>query len=65
MNVRSLRHSAASQALDAGLQHEDVRDLLWHRRMSSTEIYGQISVRKRSNYQWRLEDSSAIVKVRL
>jgi len=63
-NVHSLRHSAAVHALDAGLQLEDVRDLLRHRRMSSTEIYGEISVRRRNDYLRRLEESSAIVKVR-
>lgn len=63
-NVHSLRHSAAVHALDAGLQLEDVRDLLRHRRMSSTEIYGTISTRRRNDYLRRLEESDAVVKVR-
>jgi integrase/recombinase XerC len=63
-NVHSLRHSAAVHALDAGLQLEDVRDLLRHRRMASTEIYGEISVRRRNDYLRRLEESPEIVKVR-
>lgn len=61
--VHSLRHSAAVHALDAGLQLEDVRDLLRHRRMSSTEIYGEISVRRRNDYLRRLEESPAVVKM--
>ena len=63
-NVHSLRHSAAVHALDAGLQLEDVRDLLRHRRMASTEIYGTISTRRRNDYLARLERSDAVVKVR-
>lgn len=62
--VHSLRHSVAVHSLDAGLQLEDVRDLLRHRRMASTEIYGAISVRRRNDYLRRLQDSDAIVKVR-
>jgi site-specific recombinase XerD len=63
-NVHSLRHSAAVHALDAGLQLEDVRDLLRHRRMASTEVYGTISVRRRNDYLKRLDASPEIVKVR-
>jgi len=62
-SVHSLRHSAAVHALDAGLQLEDVRDLLRHRRMSSTEVYGDISVRRRNDYLRRLEESPAVVKI--
>lgn len=63
-NVHSLRHSATVHALDAGLQLADVRDLLRHRRMASTEVYETISTRRRNDYLRRLEESSAIVKVR-
>jgi integrase/recombinase XerC len=60
----SLRHSAAVHALDAGLATEDVRDLLRHRRLSTTDVYANLSTRRRGDYLRRLEESGAIVKVR-
>jgi site-specific recombinase XerD len=60
----SLRHSAAVHALDAELSTEDVRDLLRHARVASTEVYATLSVRRRSDYLKRLEASEAVVKVR-
>jgi integrase/recombinase XerD len=60
----SLRHSAAVHALDAGLATEDVRDLLRHRRLATTDLYAAISTRRRGDYLKRLEASGAIVKLR-
>jgi site-specific recombinase XerD len=62
--MHSLRHSAAVHALDAGLTTEDVRDLLRHARLSTTDRYAVLSVRRRSDYLKRLEESEAVVKVR-
>jgi len=62
-NVHSLRHSAAVHALDAGLATEDVRDLLRHRRLSTTDVYANLSTRRRNDYLGRLERSDAIVKM--
>jgi integrase len=58
----SLRHSAAVHALDAGLATEDVRDLLRHRRLSTTDVYANLSTRRRNDYLARLESSDAVVK---
>lgn len=63
LGPHSLRHSAAVHALDAGLTTEDVRDLLRHRRITTTEVYAQLSARRRDNYQARLEASGEIVRV--
>jgi len=60
----SLRHSAAVHALDAGLATEDVRDLLRHKRLATTDLYSAISTRRRGDYLKRLEASSAVVKLR-
>jgi site-specific recombinase XerD len=60
----SLRHSAAVHALDAGLATEDVRDLLRHRRLATTDLYAAISTRRRNDYLGRLEKSDAVVKMR-
>src|SRR5262245_55086648 len=60
----SLRHSAAVHALDAGLATEDVRDLLRHRRLSTTDVYANLSTRRRNDYLGRLERSDSIVKMR-
>lgn len=60
--VHSLRHAAAVHAVDAGLQLEDVRDLLRHRRMATTEIYAVVSTKRRNDYLKRLEQSPEIVK---
>jgi integrase/recombinase XerC len=62
--MHSLRHSAAVHALDAGLSTEDVRDLLRHARLSTTDRYAVLSVRRRSDYLKRLEASDAVVKLR-
>jgi integrase len=62
--VHSLRHSAAVHALDAGLSTEDVRDLLRHRKLSTTDVYANLSTRRRNDYLRRLETSEAIVKLR-
>ena len=63
-NVHSLRHSAAVHALDAGLATEDVRDLLRHKRLATTDVYANLSTRRRGDYLRRLEESSAVVKLR-
>jgi site-specific recombinase XerD len=64
LTVHSLRHSAAVHAMDAGLSTEDVRDLLRHRKLSTTDIYANLSVRRRRDYLQQLEQSPAVVKVR-
>lgn len=58
-----LRHSVAVHALDAGLATEDVRDLLRHRRLSTTDVYANLSTRRRNDYFQRLADSEAVVKL--
>jgi len=63
-NVHSLRHSAAVHALDAGLATEDVRDLLRHKRLATTDVYANLSTRRRNDYLARLEKSDAVVKLR-
>lgn len=60
----SLRHSAAVHLLDAGLTTEDARDLLRHRKLSTTEVYATMSTKRRGDYLRRLEESSAVVKLR-
>jgi integrase len=62
--VHSLRHSAAVHALDADLATEDVRDLLRHRRLASTDVYANISDSRRRRYLDRLERSDAVVKLK-
>jgi len=59
----SLRHSAAVHALDAGLATEDVRDLLRHRRLATTDLYAAISTRRRGDYLRKLQESNAVVKL--
>src|SRR5262249_11073150 len=59
----SLRHSAAVHALDAGLATEDVRDLLRHRRLATTDLYAAISTRRRGDYLKRLDASNSVVKL--
>ena len=63
-SVHALRHSMAVHALDAGLATEDVRDLLRHRKLSTTEVYANLSTRRRSDYLGRLERSDAVVRIR-
>ena len=62
-SAHALRHSAAVHALDAGLTTEDVRDLLRHRRLATTDIYASLSTRRRNDYLRRLDESDAVVKV--
>lgn len=64
VGIHALRHTAAVHALDAGLGLEDVRDLLRHRRPTSTAVYANCSTRRRDDYLRRLEESPAIVKLR-
>jgi site-specific recombinase XerD len=61
--IHSLRHSLAVHMLDAGLQLEDVRDQLRHKRIASTDVYGAISTRRRNDYLSRMEQSAAVVKL--
>jgi site-specific recombinase XerD len=63
-SVHALRHSMAVHALDAGLATEDVRDLLRHRKLSTTDVYANLSTRRRADYLARLERSGAVVRVR-
>jgi site-specific recombinase XerD len=58
-----LRHTAAVHALDAGCSTEEVRDLLRHRKLSTTDIYANLSTRRRGDYLARLEASGAVVKL--
>ncbi len=60
----SLRHSAAVHALDANLATEEVRDLLRHRRLATTDTYANLSVARRNDYLARLDKSSKVVKLR-
>jgi site-specific recombinase XerD len=64
IGMHSLRHSAAVHGLDSGLTTDDLRDLLRHRRVSSTEVYATLSTKRRSNYLKTLEDSDDIVKIK-
>jgi integrase/recombinase XerD len=63
-SVHTLRHSMAVHALDAGLATEDVRDLLRHRKLSTTDVYANLSVRRRGDYLDRLERSASVVRIR-
>ena len=54
----------AVHALDAGLATEDVRDLLRHRKLSTTDVYANLSTCRRSDYLGRLERSDAVVRIR-
>ena len=60
----SLRHSMAVHAIDGGCTTEEVRDLLRHRRLATTDLYAAISTRRRGDYLKRLEESNAVVKLR-
>jgi integrase len=62
--VHSIRHSAAVHCLDAGGGLEDVRDLLRHRRIDSTDIYGAISPKRRGDYFGKMQRSDSVVKFR-
>lgn len=61
--AHSLRHSAAVHLLDSEGTIEEARDLLRHRHISTTEVYAELSVKRRNRYLRRLEDSPRIVKV--
>lgn len=50
-----LRHTAAVQALDAGLDIMDVKDLLGHVNVANTTIYAQVSDKKRRTAFRKLE----------
>lgn len=58
-----LRHSIGTHLVDSGATLEDVKDLLRHRRIRSSEIYGVTSLPRRGRYLERMEQSSDIVKV--
>lgn len=64
LGLHSLRHSAAVHALDSGLTTDDLRDLLRHRRISSTEVYSNLSTKRRANYLQKLQESDAVVKIK-
>jgi site-specific recombinase XerD len=64
VGLHALRHSSAVHALDAGLGIDDVRDLARHRKISSTEVYANLSTKRRSNYLKVLEESVDIVKMK-
>jgi integrase/recombinase XerC len=61
--THALRHSAAVHVLDAGGTLADAGDLLRHRDLRTTQVYAACSVRRRNDYQARLEASSAVVKL--
>lgn len=61
--AHSLRHSAAVHALDAGLNTEDVRDLLRHRKLATSDVYANLSTKRRQDYLARLSKSTAVVKL--
>jgi integrase/recombinase XerD len=64
IGLHSLRHSCAVHSLDSGLTTDDVKDLLRHARLASTEVYAVLSQKRRGSYQQKLEESPDIVKVR-
>lgn len=64
LGLHALRHSAAVHALDAGCDIDDLRDLLRHRNSASTDVYANLSTKRRNGYLQRLEKSDAVVKVR-
>jgi integrase/recombinase XerD len=63
VKFHTLRHSIGVHAIDGGMTTEDVKDLLRHRSIRSTEIYAVTSQERRDGYLRRLEESAAIVKV--
>jgi site-specific recombinase XerD len=63
VKFHTLRHSIGVHAIDGGMTTEDVKDLLRHRSIRSTEIYAVTSPERRDGYLRRLEESDAIVKV--
>lgn len=64
IRFHTLRHSIGVHAIDGGMTTEDLKDLLRHRSLRSTEIYAVTSPERRGAYLRRIEESSAIVKVR-
>lgn len=64
LGLHALRHSCAVHMLDAGCATEEVRDALRHRRLASSDVYANLSTKRRGQYMRRLEESSAVVKMR-
>lgn len=63
LNPHSLRHSVAVHWLDAGRNLEEVKDLLGHKSIRSTEIYGKISNHHREEIFRATENSREIFKL--
>lgn len=61
--AHTLRHSVAVAALEAGAQLVEVKELLRHVRIGSTERYAVVGALQRESYFKRLQDSPSVVKV--
>jgi site-specific recombinase XerD len=64
VRFHTLRHSIGVHAINGGMTTEDVKDLLRHRSIRSTEIYAVTSPERRRGYLRRLDESGDVVKVR-
>jgi len=58
----SLRHSACTHAVEAGLDIGLVRDLARHRNIASTMVYAQVTPKARAEYLDKLQRSTSVVK---
>ncbi len=64
VRFHTLRHSIGTHLVDARLPLETVADLLRHRSVRSTSRYAVTSLRRRGDYQRRIERAPEVVKVK-